>query len=383
MRILLSLLGIFFITTAPAQSYYLLVGTYTNKGSNTPAPPADSTGSKGIYVYRWDASTGRASLLSHTEGVVNPSYLDIAPDKHHVYAATDTRTQTEGSITAFRLDRATGRLEYIDKQPSGGANPVYVAVHRSGRWVALANYTGGSLSVFPTGAGGALLPYAQNFRHTGHSIIPARQEKSHVHSVVFSPDHRNLYAQDLGEDSIHIFQFNSATSQPLQSIEKIATTPGSGPRHMAFHPNGRYAYLVEELGGSVDVYRQYPGMGHLQLLQHIAAHADTAKGPFRSADIHVSADGRFLYVTNRERESNITIFGIDEDKGTLRTIGYAQALGIEPRNFTIDPMGGYLLVANQDSNEVVVFKINKTTGLISPTGERIKIPSPTCLKMVD
>jgi 6-phosphogluconolactonase len=382
MRIYLTLLAIYFTTSAQAQSSWLLIGTYTNKGTNNLSPPADSTGSQGIYVYKFDASTGHATYLSHTEGITNPSYLEIAPDKEHVYAATDTRTQTDGSINAFRLDKTKGRLEFINKQPSGGANPVYVAVHRSGRWVALANYTGGSLSVFPVGGGGALLPYAQNFRHTGHSINATRQEKSHVHSVVFSPDNRSLYAQDLGEDSIHIFQFNSATPQPLQSTEKIATTPGSGPRHLVFHPNGRYAYLVEELGGSVDSYQYLPGTGHLQLKQHIAAHADTAKGPFRSADIHVSADGRFLYVTNREGESNIAIFSIDEDKGTLRTIGYTQTLGMEPRNFTLDPTGGYLLVANQDSNEIIIFKVNKTTGLLQPTGERIKIPSPSCLKMV-
>jgi 6-phosphogluconolactonase len=200
---------------------------------------------------------------------------------------------------------------------------------------------------------------------------------------VFSPDFRNLYAQDLGEDSIAIYTFNSAELMPLHDAGKVAATPGSGPRHLTFHPNGRYAYLVEELGGSVDVYRWFPGTGSLRLLQRIATHPDGAKGPFRSADLHVSADGRFLYVTNRESESNITIFSIDTDKGTLRTIGYAPVLGKEPRNFTIDPTGRYLLVANQDSDEVVIFRIDKETGLPHPTGERIKVPSPTCLKMVE
>jgi len=383
MRIYLTLLAIYFTTTASAQSYYLLIGTYTNKGSNNATPPQDSTGSKGIYVYRWDATTGRASLLSHTDGVVNPSYLEIAPDKQHVYAVTDSRTQAIGSVSAFRLDREKGRLEFINKQPSGGANPVYVSVHRSGRWVAVANYTGGSLAVLPTGGDGALLPYGQFAQHTGHSINPTRQEKPHVHSVVFSPDFRSLYAQDLGEDSISIYTFNSAEPMPLRDAEKIAIMPGSGPRHLIFHPNGRYAYLVEELGGSVDVYRWYPGTGHLQLLQRIATHPDTAKGPFRSADLHVSADGRFLYVTNRESESNITTFSIDPNKGVLRTIGYTPVLGKEPRNFTIDPTGRYILVGNQDSDEVVIFKIDKETGVPQPTGERIKVPSPTCLKMVE
>jgi 6-phosphogluconolactonase (cycloisomerase 2 family) len=383
MRILACLLVFFTTITARAQSYYLLVGTYTNMGSNTPDPPKDSTGSRGIYVYKFEAGTGRASFLSHTTGVVNPSFLEIAPDKRHVYACTETRTTNAGSISAFLLDRGSGALRFINKVPGGGDNPVYVSVHRSGRWAAMANYTGGSLSVFPIRPDGALLPYVQNFRHTGHSIDPARQDRPHVHSVVFSPDNRTLYAQDLGEDSISIYEFSSAMDRPLRSVEKIPTTPGSGPRHLTFHPNGRYAYLIEEMAGCVDVYHYYPGTGHLRLLQRIPAHADTAKGPFRSSDIHVSADGRFLYVTNRQSESNLAIFSVDPAKGALKTIGYQSVLGKEPRNFLLDPTGGFLLVANQDSNAVIIFRVDKNTGLLEPTGQRLDLPSPSCLKMVE
>jgi len=390
MRRLICLIALLSVLSVHAQSYYLLVGTYTNMGSNSSTPPKDSTGSKGIYVYRWDAATGQATLLSHTTGVVNPSFLDLAPDGVHVYAATETRTTGAGSLSAFLLDRGSGTLRFINKVPSGGDNPVYVSVHRSGRWVALANYTGGSLSVFPIRADGTLLPYVQNIQHTGHSVNPTRQEKSHVHSVVFSPDNRTLYAQDLGEDSISIYEFNSVERQPLRETNagrqaapaKISTIPGSGPRHLTFHPNGKYAYLIEEMGGSVDVFQYYPGTGYLKLLQRIAAHADTAKGPFRSSDIHVSADGRFLYATNRESESNIAVFAVDPEKGTLKTIGYQSVLGKEPRNFMLDPTGRFLLVANQDSNAIVVFKIDKETGLLEPTGQRLEVPSPTCLKMV-
>lgn len=382
MRRLVCLFALLSALAANAQSYYLLVGTYTNMGSSSSAPPKDSTGSKGIYVYRWETATGQATLLSHTTGVVNPSFLDIAPDGLHVYAATETRTTGAGSISAFSLDRGSGTLHFINKVPSGGDNPVYVAVHRSGRWVALANYTGGSLSVFPIKGDGALLPYVQNIQHTGHSVNPTRQDKPHVHSVVFSPDNRTLYAQDLGEDSISIYGFDSALAQPLSGNNKISIAPGSGPRHLTFHPNGKYAYLIEEMGGSVEVFRYYPGTGHLQLLQRIAAHADTAKGPFRSSDIHVSADGRFLYATNREAESNIAVFAVDPGKGTLKNIGYRSTLGKEPRNFILDPTGNFLLVANQDSNTVVVFRVNKTTGLPEPTGQRLDVPSPSCLKMV-
>ena len=376
------IIALFPVLTGRAQSYYLLVGTYTNMGSTNSTPPTDSTGSKGIYVYRWDAATGQGTLLSHTTGVVNPSFLDIAPDGQHVYAATETRTTGMGSISAFSLDRGSGTLRFINKVPGGGDNPVYVAIHRSGRWVALANYTGGSLSVFPIRADGALLPYVQNIQHTGHSVNPTRQDRSHVHSVVYSPDNRTLYAQDLGEDSISIYGFESGVAEPLRTATKISITPGGGPRHLTFHPNGKYAYLIEEMGGSVDVFQYYPGTGQLQLLQRIAAHPDTAKGPFRSSDIHVSADGRFLYATNRESESNIAVFAVDPAKGTLKNIGYQSTLGKEPRNFILDPTGNWLLVANQDSNAVVVFRINKETGMVTPTGQRLEVPSPSCLKMV-
>jgi 6-phosphogluconolactonase len=376
-------IGLSYFFAARAQSYYLLVGTYTNMGSNSPNPPKDSTGSKGIYVYRWDAATGHARFLSHTTGVVNPSYLDIAPDKVHVYACTETRTAGAGSISAFSLDRGAGELRFINKVPGGGDNPVYVSVHRSGRWVAIANYTGGNLSVFPIRTDGAVLPYVQNIQHSGHSINPTRQEKSHLHSVVFSPDNRTLYAQDLGEDSISIYGFDSGVERPLRDESKVATMPGSGPRHLTFHPNGRYAYLIEELGGCIDVFKYYPGTGRLLLLQRIAAHADTAKGPFRSSDIHVSADGRFLYAANRGSEGNLAIFAVDAAKGTLQAIGYQPVLGQEPRNFMLDPTGQFLLVANQESNAVVVFRVDKQTGLLQPTGERLELPSPTCLKMVE
>jgi len=392
MRRLAFIIALFPVLTVHAQSYYLLVGTYTNMGSTSPTPPKDSTGSKGIYVYRWDAATGQGTLLSHTTGVVNPSFLDIAPDRQHVYAATETRTTGMGSISAFSLDRGSGTLRFINKMPSGGDNPVYVAIHRSGRWVALANYTGGSLSVFPIRADGALLPYVQNIQHTGHSVDPTRQDRSHVHSVVYSPDNRTLYAQDLGEDSISIYGFDSGVAQPLRGSDpaarqqgegaKVSISPGGGPRHLTFHPNCKYAYLIEEMGGSVDVFQYYPGTGQLKLLQRIAAHPDTAKGPFRSSDIHVSADGRFLYATNRESESNIAVFAVDPAKGTLKNIGYQSTLGKEPRNFMLDPSGNWLLVANQDSNEVVVFKVDKKTGLIEPTSQRLEVPSPSCLKMV-
>lgn len=378
MRLLACSLLFFLVITARAQSYYFVVGTYTNLGTNTATPPKDSTGSKGIYLYEW--TDGHAKLLGVTPAV-NPSFLAALPDGRYVYACTESRTQTMGSVSAFVLDRESKGLKFINKVPSGGANPAYVSVHKSGRWVAVANYTGGSLGVFPTGAQGALLPAVKVVQHTGHSVHPTRQDHAHVHSAVFSPEGRTLYVQDLGEDSINIHGFNSAEPQPLTAGTAIAMLPGTGPRHLTFDPSGKYAYLLEELGGAVDVFRWYPGTGQLELVQRIAAHPDTAKGPFRSADIHVSPDGRFLYASNRA-EANLAVFSIDPGKGTLRLVGYQAALGKEPRNFMIDPTGRFLLVANQDSNSIIIFKIDTQTGLLTPTGDKIDVPSPVSLVMM-
>jgi 6-phosphogluconolactonase len=384
MRMLICLCFLFFALAASSQSLYLFAGTYTNMGSNTLAPPKDSTGSKGIYVYRWDAATGKATLLSHTEEVVNPSFLSMAPDGHHLYACTDSRTTNAGSLSAFDFDRVTGRLQLVNKEPSGGDNPVYVSVHSSGRWAAIANYTGGSLSAFAIQADGSLLPYRQSIQHTGHSVDTARQTKPHVHSVLFSPDERYLYAQDLGTDEITIYRWEGASmADSLLRVAGVVRLPaGSGPRHLTFHPNGKIAYLVEEMGGCVDVYRYHSESGKLDSLQRIASHIAAAKGPFAGADLHVSPDGRFLYVSNRASENTITIFSIDPATGRLQTVGYQPVFGKEPRNFTLDPSGRYLLVANQNSNNIVIFRVDRQTGLLQPTGEELPVPSPSCLKLV-
>src|SRR5579859_7207003 len=403
MRLLIFLWSLLFSCFVRGQSYYLFVGTYTNTGNLAGNPKLDSTGSKGIYVFRFDATTGKATALSHTEGVCNPSYLAIAPGGNTLYACTESRMQKKGSVSAFRFDRAGAQLQFINSVPSGGDNPAYVAVSNSGKWVAVANYTGGSLSVFPVGADGRLGFFAENIQHTGHGTNPDRQEKPHVHSVLFSPDQKSLYIQDLGLDKIMIEPIDESKDQPVgvgglpvivsgtltpppgrsamrEPALMVGTMAGVGPRHLTFHPNGKFAYVIEEMGGAVDVYRRNPNTGGLDSLQRIAAHPDTAKGPFRSSDIHVSPDGRFLYASNRA-ETTITTFAIDPATGLLRTLGYTLTMGQEPRNFTLDPSGQWLLVANQESDTIVVFRVDPKTGMLRSAGQTLSVPRPTCLKM--
>lgn len=369
MRYLLVYLFLLVSFTANCQKYFLFIGTYTN------------TGSKGIYVYNFDASTGKAQWVSNTEGVVNPSYLAIAPGNKFLYACTETATPNAGGVSAFRFNHTNGKLTFINKQSSGGDNPAYVSVDESGKWVIAGNYSGGSLSAFPVNSDGSIKPFSQLIQHTGLSINKDRQEKAHVHSTVFSPEGKYLFVPDLGMDKVMIYKFNSSAQKPLLSASptSAATDPGSGPRHFIFNPDKKHAYLIEEMGGAVVAYNYKNGK--LQEIQKIATHADTAKGEFGSADIHLSPDGKFLYASNRGNENNIAIFSVSHsDKLTI--VGYQSTLGIKPRNFTIDPSGKYLLAANQQTNNIVIFKIDKTTGLLHYTGEQINIPQPVCLKMI-
>ncbi|HXB09659.1 MAG TPA: lactonase family protein [Puia sp.] len=365
---------LFAASVTHGQNYVLFIGTYTNTGNLVNNPKLDSTGSKGIYVYRFDATTGKATALSHTEGVCNPSYLAVAPGGARLYACTESRMKGKGSLSVFDFDKKKGRLTFLGKVSSLGDNPAYVAVDAEGKQVAVANYTGGSYTLYPIGAGG--LPGKAQFavQHLGRGANPERQEAPHVHSAVYSPDGKFLYIQDLGLDQISAV--SPATGDEQQQMK---TLPGSGPRHLSFHPNGRFAYLIEELGGCVDVYRYDANTGRLDSLQRIAAHPDTARGPFRSSDIHVSPDGRFLYASNRA-ETSIAIFSVDPATGLLHTLGYVPTMGVEPRNFSLDPSGKWLLVANQESDSIVIFSVDERTGMIQPTGRTLKVPRPTCLK---
>lgn len=371
MRLIIFCFLFFISLAAGAQKYFLFIGTYTGSGS------------KGIYVYQFDAATGKASWISNTDStVVNPSYLAIAPGDSLLYACTETRTVNAGGISAFRFNRENGTLTFINKQSSGGDNPAYVAVHQSGKWVTAGNYSGGSLAAFPVSSDGGLQPYSQLIQHTGKSINNTRQEMAHVHATVFSPKGDYLFTPDLGMDRVMIYRFNSSLSKPLQPAiqQYVATIPGSGPRHLDFHPNGKWTYLMEEMGGTVVAYNY--ANGKLAQLQQIASHPDTVSGEFGSADIHVSPDGKFLYASNRGKENNIAIFKIDKRTGKLSPVGYQSTIGIKPRNFYIDPTGNYLLAANQQTGNIVIFKRDKQTGLLTDTGEQIMIPEPVCLKMI-
>lgn len=361
---ILSLLLIFYLTSC-GQKFYLFTGTYTGSGS------------KGIYVYQFDASKGTASLLSNTDSVANPSYLTVSGDGKYVYAVNETHP---GYVSSFSFNKKNAKLSFINSQPTGGFDPCYVANDNSGKWLVVANYTGGSVAVFPVSKDGYLQPSTQLIQDSGSSVNKERQEKAHVHSTIFSPDQKFLFTPDLGTDKVMIYEFKPSLMKPLvpASPPYEITVGGDGPRHFVFHPNKKYAYLISELSGAVSAYNYHDGK--LEKFQNINAHPEDFKGVIGSADIHISPDGMFLYVSNRGDENTITIFSV-EQTGRLKLQGYQSTMGKTPRNFIIDPTGNYLLVANQGSDNIVIFKRDKETGMLSETGNEIKVPKPVCLQM--
>lgn len=363
--LLLSLSGI-------AQKYYLFIGTYTN----TPGH------SKGIYVYQFNAATGDVKPVS-TANTENPSYLALAPGGKTVYAVNESGGAKPGSVSAFSFDKSSGQLKFIGKQVSGGDDPCYLSVDARGKWLMAANYSGGSLSALPLRTDGSIGALTQLIRHTGTGPDKSRQEKPHVHSVTFTPDGRFLVAADLGLDKLSIYRFNAdATAHPLTAPRDSAVlvSPASGPRHISFYPGKPWLYVMNEMSGTVDAFHYADGK--LSPFQQISSHPEGYTGTIGSADIHVAPGGKYLYASNRGDADNIVAYSIDSASGKLSVKGFQSTLGKGPRNFIIDPTGRWLLAANQRTDNIVVFRIDPTTGLLTPSGKQIDIPSPVCLKML-
>jgi 6-phosphogluconolactonase len=373
MLLLLLMPAVLKAQTKPAGKIYdLLVGTYTTGKS------------KGIYVYHFDASTGKVSYLNKISGINNPSYLTLSANKHFVYSVNEVGDDRAGSVSSFSFDPATGKMELLNAKPSNGAGPCYISTDKAGKYVFVANYAGGSLSVLPIAANGALGEPVQTIQDEGTGPDKERQEKPHVHTAMLSPDEKFLLYTDLGTDKLNIYKFNPASAQkPLTAAQPayITVTGGYGPRHIAFHPNNKFLYLIQEMGAAINVYNYHDGK--VSQLQSQTLIADGYTGKVGAADIHISADGRFLYSTNRGEVNEIEVFSIDKATGKLAFVQRTPSLGKTPRNFTIDPSGNFLLVANQNSDDIYVFRINKTTGKLTYANKKVIIGNPSCLKFSD
>jgi 6-phosphogluconolactonase len=349
------------------EAYWLLVGTYSNEDN-----------SNGLQVYWFDPTSGDSRFETKSADVTNPSYLAVSADGTRVFAVSEAG-QSKGTVNSFSFNPTTGALAWIGSVTSAGDHPCYVSVTDDQKVVFVGNYTSGTLSAIRVGPDGTLNPMIQTIRHEGSSVNTSRQDKPHVHAVVPSPDGRFLMVPDLGTDKVHIYGINTSADKPLQPARAASVTPGGGPRHLTFHPNGKYAYLIRELDAAITVFDYKDGK--LKEKQSITLLDPEFKGRVGAADIHVSPDGKFLYGSNRGEANEITIYAIGKN-GKLTYAGRQSTFGRTPRNFAIDPTGNFLLAANQDTNDIVIFRRDSKTGLLQDTGKRIRIDKPVCLKFV-
>jgi 6-phosphogluconolactonase len=351
--------------TAPS-TYDLLIGTYTGGKS------------KGIYVYRFYVETGRLAYLDESDGVDNPSYLAVSDNNKFVYAVNEGGKG--GEVSAFTFKPKSGKLEAINKQPSSGSGPCYVSVDKDQKNVFVANYSSGSLNVFPLNKDGSLGGVSQVIQDAGHGVDKERQAGPHVHTAVLSPDEKYLLFTDLGTDKINIYRYHASRTQPLSPASPafVSVKGGYGPRHLTFSPDKKHVYLLQEMGSAVNVY-DYDG-GKLKEKQSISVLRDGFTGRTGAAAIHISPNGKFLYASNRLDANDITVFSINEETGELTLVEHVPTNGKDPRDFAIDPTGKFLLVANQNSDSIFVFRIDQNTGKLIRMGIPVDIGNPVCLK---
>ncbi len=362
----------------PNKPYLVYVGTYTNK-----------TESKGIYAYLFDPGVGKLSPLGVAAESEDPSFLAVHPSGKYLYAVNEVGhfgAQKSGAASAFSVEPKTGKLTLLNQAPTQGGGPCHISLDETGKFVLVANYNGGSIAVFPIGEDGSLASASAFIQHSGSSVNKERQEGPHAHWIETSPDNRFALAADLGLDEILVYRFNGAKGTLTSSNPPFAKLdPGAGPRHLTFHPNGKFAYVLSEMGSSVTAFAYKASNGSLSPLQTVSTLSTLRKdysGPKEAAEIVVHPNGKFLYASNRAGIDTISAFSIDPIKGTLHLKDEYPTMGKTPRNFAIDPTGKFLLAANQESNNIVIFRIDSTTGALSPTGEVTKAPAPVCITFV-
>jgi len=363
MKFVTALLLLFALNMNAQDNYNLLIGTYTNECD-----------SKGIYIYDFNTSSGQGKLRNTTTTkVINPSFLSVSPDKKYVYSVNEDGDKS--SVSAFKYFSGVGTLDFMNKKDSKGADPCHII--NDDKNIIVANYSGGSIEVFAKKADCSIGDSKQLIKHFGGSINQDRQKSAHVHMVHFSPDMKYVFVNDLGTDKIYIYNYNPLGGDKVLTLkETVSAVPGSGPRHLVFNPNGIFFYVLHELDGAIVAYSFENGK--LGKLQETTVVAEGFTGVTGAADIHFSNDGKFLYATDRGDANTITTFRVHSN-GLVNKVQQISTGGIAPRNFAIDPKDNFLLVANQKSNAIMIFKRDKTTGMLEDTGNRIEVCAPVCL----
>jgi 6-phosphogluconolactonase len=356
-----------------SAKYMIYVGTYTDHGS------------KGIYVYRFDSSTGKLTSIGLAAETAEPSFLAVHPNGRSLYAVNETGSyngQPTGAVSAFAIQPESGKLSLLNQVSSRGADPAHIILDRTGKYVLVSNYTSGSVLVLPVLKDGRLGEASSFVQHKGSSVNPERQKGPHAHATALSPDGRFAVVADLGLDQLLVYSFDDAKGSLGANPQIVKANPGVGPRHLAFSPDGRFLYVINEMQSTVVAYSYNQSTGALHELQTISTLPKTFRGDNTAAEIEIHPTGEFLYASNRGDDNSIVVFAINPGTGTLTLVENDPAGGKTPRHFAIDPTGLWLLAANEDSDNIVVFRIDPKTGHLTATGDVVQVSSPTCLRFV-
>ncbi len=355
------------IMAAP-QSLRFYIGTYTGGES------------KGIYLASLDLESGKlreAKLAAETD---NPSFLALSPSGKHLYAVNETGS---GELSSFKIEPEDGKLTFLNQRPTKGGAPCHLVVDQTGKSVLVANYSGGSVASFPIVENGHLGPAKSFIQHQGASVNRRRQQAPHAHSINLDPANQRAFVADLGLDKVLVYDFDAGKGTlSKKPVHEAVVSPGSGPRHFAFHPSGKFAYVINELGNTVTAFTYDLESGELNTLQDISTLPKGFEGTSHTAEVVVSPNGKFLYGSNRGHDS-IAVFKIDHDTGKLTWVEAEPTGGKTPRNFVVDPTGRYLLTENQNTHTIVSFEIDQASGALKPTGHRIDVPRPVCIRFLD
>lgn len=348
----------------------LYVGTFTDKGA------------EGIYSYRFDRDNMTFSALDTIRGLVSPSFLTISHNKKYLYSANRGGTTAHpnwGSVSAFKINDS-GTLVPINTMTSYGVSPCHISIDKTDKHVFLSHYVSGSLTSISVDESGALQSLKDSIQHFGHSILAERQEGPHIHSSLISDDNETLVVADLGTDKMYSYRVDEVTGK-LKLADSISLEPGSGPRHFTFHPSAMVLYVVEELSSTISSYQYHSSSGKLSFLNRSSTLPPNYEGTNTAADIQITPNGRYLYVSNRGHDS-IALFKLSLNGETPERIGIESSLGKQPRNLMIDQQGEFLFAANRYSNNIAVFRISQQTGQLHDTGIQIEVPTPVCLKLI-
>lgn len=352
---------------------WVFVGTYTK--TKTP--------SEGIYRLEFNSKTGELVSQGAAAKLENPSFLALHPSGQLLYAVNelgDFQGTKGGGVSALSLDPATGALKLLNQQPTDGGAPCFAVVDAKGLNVLVANYSGGNVACLPIAGDGTLKPISSLIQHQGSSVDPRRQKGPHAHSINLDPANRFALAADLGLDQVLVYKFDGEHGKLVPNDPPFAKTePGAGPRHLAWHPSGKFAYVITEMGNTIEVFAYDADKGTLGKLQTLTTLPDDFKETSYCAEVAVHPSGKFVYGSNRGHDS-LAIFQVDQNTGALTPAGYQSTLGKNPRHFAIDPTGQFILAANQDSDSIAVFRINAETGALTQVGQPISIPKPVCVR---